>query len=170
MNDVVYSEDLESILEERALKLASATFGNKHRDVAFQVALFSVGEESFGVPATSVREIALLPPVTMLPNLPALLLGIIQQRGELISVIDGAELLCVDDAPEPRYCIVLDSPSGPLGIAVTSTDGFEDVHGDELLDGLGKSHRPVSATTRSLVSVVDVERVLAHPSLIVNTC
>ncbi|MCB1742289.1 MAG: chemotaxis protein CheW [Gammaproteobacteria bacterium] len=162
-------ESLEKVFAERARKLAVSTTDEKQRESVANVALFRVGAEAFGVDALSVRDIAPLPPVTALPCLPSLLTGIIQLRGELMSVIDAAVLLELDEAPSARYCIVLESRRGAVGLAVSAIDGFREIFADELIDGLGKGHRPVMATTRDLVSMLDVEQVFAHDKLIVNT-
>ena len=53
-----------------------------------QVVRFMVGKESFGVDIGSVQEIVTVPEITMVPDTPDFLEGIINLRGKIVSVID----------------------------------------------------------------------------------
>lgn len=53
-----------------------------------QVVGFRVGDETFGVPISHVREIIRVPQITALPNAPEYVEGVINLRGKIISVID----------------------------------------------------------------------------------
>ncbi len=53
-----------------------------------QLVTFKIGEEEFGVDILSVQEIIRLMQITMVPNAPAFIEGVINLRGKVIPVID----------------------------------------------------------------------------------
>jgi purine-binding chemotaxis protein CheW len=61
---------------------------NVRADLAGRYLAFSLGAESFAVPLLSVREVIAMPEVTPVPHTPAHFLGIMNLRGQIISVID----------------------------------------------------------------------------------
>ena len=79
-----------------------------------------VGNEAYGVPLASVREIMVPPPMTEVPRAADHFLGVISVRGEIITVIDLAKLLnpeVVDDEPHGRMLLV-DNGQEIIGVAV----------------------------------------------------
>lgn len=74
--------DLSSVLEYPEIDLA----GNSSAE-AVKFVIFQIDDEFFGVPATSVTEVALPLPVTILPNSPDWLSGLINLRGEIVAVV-----------------------------------------------------------------------------------
>jgi len=55
--------------------------------------LFSIGNKRLAAPIANVAEVGDLPPVTELPNLPGWVLGIINVRSEIVSVVDLVRFL-----------------------------------------------------------------------------
>ncbi len=79
-----------------------------------------VGNEAYGVPLASVREILVPPPMTEVPRAANHFLGVISVRGEIITVIDLAKLLTlevVNDEPHGRVLLV-DNGQELIGVAV----------------------------------------------------
>ncbi len=79
-----------------------------------------VGNEAYGVPLASVREILVPPPMTEVPRAADHFLGVISVRGEIISVIDLAKLLnleVVSNEPHGRVLLV-DNGQEFIGVAV----------------------------------------------------
>ncbi|MDH3623226.1 MAG: chemotaxis protein CheW [Myxococcales bacterium] len=79
-----------------------------------------VGNEAYGVPLASVREILVPPPMTEVPRAANHFLGVISVRGEIITVIDLAKLLnleVVNDEPHGRVLLV-DNGQELIGVAV----------------------------------------------------
>ena len=58
-----------------------------------QVLTLGVGTATYAVPVTSVQEILDLRPITVLPDAPMHLIGVIDVRGEGVAVMDLATLL-----------------------------------------------------------------------------
>src|SRR5213078_2677277 len=49
---------------------------------------FQVGRETYGVPITSLHEIVRVPEITVVPDAPVYLEGVINLRGKIVSVMD----------------------------------------------------------------------------------
>ena len=58
------------------------------KTIAGKYITFVLGEESYGIPALKVREIIRLVHITVLPQMPGHIKGVINLRGKIIPVID----------------------------------------------------------------------------------
>lgn len=57
-------------------------------DKDLQVVGFRIGDETFGVPISTVREIVRVPEITVVPNAPGHIVGVINLRGKIVPVMD----------------------------------------------------------------------------------
>lgn len=83
--------------------------------------LFQAGDEWFGLPIASVREIQPLPRVTRVPNAPGEILGVLNLRGRSLTLFDLVR--CLGIPPGTRqvtHAVVLDfgDPDLQVGFAV----------------------------------------------------
>lgn len=78
------------------------------------------GNEAYGVPLASVREILVPPPMTEVPRAADHFLGVISVRGEIITVIDLPKLLNLEVANDGTHSRVLlvDNGQELIGMAV----------------------------------------------------
>jgi purine-binding chemotaxis protein CheW len=80
-----------------------------------EVLLFRLERELYAIPSSSVREVARFRPWTPVPGAPAVLPGIISQRGMILPVVEPRELLGLEQ-PEltraARLVIVLHNEIG----------------------------------------------------------
>jgi len=155
----------EGILRRRAERLARTKDVQSQRTFRAHVALLEAGDQIFGLPVARLREIVETPSVTPLPRLPAALRGIAQVRGELLAVADLATLLGLDKPSRPGCLAVLVGERGTLGLQATRTVGFRDIYEEELSGG-GEGERPLLGVTRDLVTLLDVDRLLANEQLV----
>jgi two-component system chemotaxis response regulator CheV len=64
-----------------------------------ELLLFSLGtSETFGINVFKVREVSPTPPITLTPNMPFGVEGVISLRGSIIPVISLAKFIKLDDA------------------------------------------------------------------------
>ncbi|HEY3445668.1 MAG TPA: chemotaxis protein CheW [Myxococcales bacterium] len=160
----------QDILDKRARALAAVPSAAGQRRLAQTVALVKVGAETFGVPVDGLREIVRAPPLTPLPGLPAWLPGILHLRGEVLCAVHLGQWFAIADPRPAQYLVVLDGAEFPLGLLVSAVAGFRDVHEDEFASGLGEAEttaarRPISRTTRDLVSILDLPTLVKNPDL-----
>ncbi|MFH1092894.1 MAG: chemotaxis protein CheW [Candidatus Omnitrophota bacterium] len=121
-----------------------------------QLVVFKIGDEEFGVEINQVREIVKLVSITRMPKAPVFIEGVVNLRGQIITVIDLAKRLdlpstgrtdstriMVVEVGEDTVGMIVDSVSEVLRL---STDNIEDtpalieteVH-EKYLRGVGKS-------------------------------
>lgn len=87
---LIHSAD--QILKERALSLARETIDDEDRDV-LGILLFRLDEEWYSVRVEDVREIYQEYVVTSVPCTPDFVQGVVNIRGEIMSVTDVARLM-----------------------------------------------------------------------------
>lgn len=66
---------------------------NKQKE--YQLVIFAIGDEEFGVDISQVREIVRLIPITYLPKAPEFIEGVVNLRGQVVAVIDLAKRLVI---------------------------------------------------------------------------
>ncbi len=81
---------------------------------------FQVGAEWFALPIPCVREIQPLPPPVRVPNARPEILGIVNLRGRVLTLLATAAPLRVRRASPPSHCLVLDlgEPDLYVGLAI----------------------------------------------------
>jgi purine-binding chemotaxis protein CheW len=83
---------------------------------------FQVGRETYGVPITSLHEIVRVPEITVVPDAPDYMEGVINLRGKIVSVLDLRKRLGeAQVAPSRRNRILVVEHNGRLaGLIVDS--------------------------------------------------
>jgi len=83
---------------------------------------FKVGRETYGVPITSLHEIVRVPEITVVPDAPDYMEGVINLRGKIVAVLDLRKRLGeAEAAPSRRNRILVAEHSGRLaGLIVDS--------------------------------------------------
>lgn len=82
----------EEVLARRADSLAHEAVEEDHGD-SEGILLFRLGDEWYGVYVSDVREIYQEYAITPIPCVPDFILGVVNIRGEIISVMDVAKLM-----------------------------------------------------------------------------
>ncbi|MFW2387335.1 MAG: chemotaxis protein CheW [Polyangiales bacterium] len=85
-----------------------------------QVLAVSAGDELYGFPLSSVREILMPPPLTEVPRAAEHFLGIISVRGEIVTLVDLPKRLDLDarEARPAGRILLVDNGDEVLGLAV----------------------------------------------------
>lgn len=92
---------------------------------------FSLGDEAYGIPVLKVREIITMLHITMVPQMPPHVKGVINLRGKVIPVIDLRTKLGLHETPlSENSCIVvvqLSMPGGEVKNIGLIVDAVEEV-------------------------------------------
>jgi len=86
-----------------------------------QVVVFDLDAEEYAIPIADVREVIKIPEITPVPNSPDFVLGIINLRGKVYSIINletRFKLTRQNVTTKPRHIIIVDSPSSSFGVMV----------------------------------------------------
>lgn len=137
-----------------------------------QLVVFALGEESFGVDISSVREIIRWQPVTHMPDTPESVLGVLNLRGTVIPVVDLRNRfgMASSAATDATRILVVDIGTD-VGALVDSVEEVMRVPSDaigelspvvasgnsEYIDGIAK-------TGDRLLILLSMERALSEPS------
>jgi purine-binding chemotaxis protein CheW len=138
-------DQVRKILRERAESLAQADSEEQAVETR-GILLFRLGDETYAVDVGSVREILNGFAVTRIPCVPSHVLGVINVRGEIVSVVDLTSVLS-SGAAGPRS---LDQDEGN-GIIVRS----EDVTAMLVVDEIGDIIEVPSASIEPPLSSLD---------------
>jgi purine-binding chemotaxis protein CheW len=162
--------DLDALLDRRAERLARRGQSGSGRDAVLEVVEVEIAGERFGIPLQATQQIVRMPRITELPGLPAWILGVTQVRGRLVSVLDLGRWFGLEATPNPASLVLISSRSRLLGIAANAVLDARAVFADELPEddrGTTARERPVSAVTNDLLSILDVQRLLDSPEVLV---
>ncbi len=166
-------EQAKQILRARAEALARQPDKAQAVDT-LEFVEFLLAYEKYAVESRYVREIYPLENLTPLPCTPAFVLGIVNLRGEILSVIDIKKFF---DLPEKgltdlNKVIVLQSDNMLFGILADAVLGVRHVPRAEIQPSLptltGIREKYLRGVTRDRTVVLDAEKLLADEKIIVK--
>lgn len=162
------------VLRQRARELARDTGGTGTADTILSVVEFELAGERYAVELVHVREVSLLKELTPVPCTPAFVLGIINLRGEIRTVIDLKKFF---DLPskgitELNKIIMLHAGGMELGLLADAILGVRAVSAAALQPPLptltGVRADYLRGVTHDRLVVLDAAKLLASSRIIVN--
>jgi purine-binding chemotaxis protein CheW len=166
-------EEAKRILKARARALAREPEKAQAADT-LELVEFLLAHETYAVESHHVREVYPLENLTPLPCTPAFVLGIVNLRGEILSVIDIKKFF---DLPEKgltdlNKVIVLQSDGMSFGILADVILGIRRVPLSEIQPSLptltGIREKYLKGVTRERTVLLDAEKLLADEKIIVR--
>ena len=165
--------EIQRILEERTAALARVA---DHDDLGETISLvvLALGAERYAIDIDHVREIRAMETLTQLPATPVFWLGLVNLRGNLAPVLDlrrymgiqatagsddGAQLVVVEAAGVSVALKVDDVPEVRV-VPITRI-------GPSLVEASSERQDVQIGLTDDLMAVIDVEALLADPSLVI---
>jgi purine-binding chemotaxis protein CheW len=129
--------------------------------------VFRLGDRTYGIDLAAVREILRPRPASRLPGAPPAVVGLINVRGVIITVIDLGVALGVRDRPAGNAVVLVEHGTKLVGVAV---DEVIDVQrrADDDLDVVpaqvraGGAVRALGAHDGEVVVVLDIHDLLSH--------
>ncbi len=96
-----------------------------------QMALFFVGNETFGIVINKIKEIVRVPIITSVPNAPSFLVGLANLRGRVLPVIDARKRLGIEhaDVTDASRILVIENGENTTGILVDRVKGVSSIEG-----------------------------------------
>ncbi|MDO8776467.1 MAG: chemotaxis protein CheW [Burkholderiaceae bacterium] len=166
--------ETQRILEARALALAREPAPAESADDWIEVVEFILAHERYALASEYVREVYPLEELTPLPCTPAFVLGIVNLRGEILSVIDIKKFF---DLPEKgltdlNKVIVLESEDMVFGIVADAISGVRRILRADIQPSLptltGIREAYLQGVTAERVVILDAQKLLADEKLIVQ--
>ena len=167
-------EETKRILTERAQSLARAPAKAAAGDQFIEVIEFVLAFESYAIETRYVREVEPLDHLTPLPGTPAFVLGIVNVRGEILSVIDLRKFF---ELPEKgltdlNKVIVLESENMLFGVLADGVAGVRQVPVADIQPSLptltGIREAYLRGVTPGRMVILDAEKLLTDESIVVQ--
>lgn len=119
----------DAILAERAQQLARQAADASRSEAVLTVVVFRMAHETYALEMRRIRGIHPLADITKIPGVPDFIRGIINLRGEIISVVDLKIFFdLTDDAPvRSPQVIILSSDDMEFGILADDILGIRDI-------------------------------------------
>lgn len=137
-----------------------------------QVVGFRIGNETFGVRISSVREIVRVPEITAVPNAPETVEGVINLRGKIIPVMDLRKRFGQPEIQNDRKnrILVVELENKLLGLIVNSASEVLKIPPSEIeapgtvfADGEASYVTGVGKLNGRLIILLDIVKLLHRP-------
>ena len=167
-------EERDKILKVRAKIFSRELEAKGEKDEYVEVLEFLLAHEMYGIELKYVREVYPLKELTPIPAIPAFVLGIVNVRGEILSVIDIKKFF---DLPEKgltdlNKVIILHSADMEFGILADSIIGVRNILLSELKTSLptltGIREEYLKGVTKEREIILDGGKLLSDKGIIVN--
>lgn len=167
-------EEKNKILKSRAKILAVESEKKAKAEEFIQVVEFLLASEKYAVASEYVREIYPLKEFTPIPCTPPFVLGIINVRGQILSVIDIKKFFGLPEKglTDLNKVIILHTESMEFGILADAIIGVRNIVVSELqtslptLTGIREEYLKGIAKERTVI--LDAEKLLSDKSIVVH--
>jgi purine-binding chemotaxis protein CheW len=138
-------------------------------NILVELATFYIGDALCGMDILKIQEINKLMDMTKVPQAPSYVIGILNLRGQIVTIIDlGKKLgLGVTDATLSSRNIIVNSPGEHVGLLVTRLSDVISADTDKIerapanMGGIqGEFFSGVYKTEDRLVGILDINKVL----------
>ena len=167
------AEETRRILKARARALARESAKTETTDERLEVLEFSLADEKYGIESSYVREVFSLKELTALPCTPSFVLGLVNVRGQILSVIDIKKFFDLSDRDRTgrNEVIVVHTDRLELGILADAVLGVRLMPLADLQTSLptltGVRAEYLRGVTKEPMVVLDGQKLLSSPKLIV---
>jgi purine-binding chemotaxis protein CheW len=167
-------EDKRSLLKKRARDLAREPATAVEAREFIEITEFRLAAETYGLSTAFLREVYPLKDYTPLPGVPPFVLGIINVRGQILSVVDIKKFFNLKETGlgEFNKVIILHNDRMEFGILADAILGTRSIPLDAILappttiTGIGAEY--LKGVTGERVIVLDAEKILNDEKIIVN--
>lgn len=161
-------------LRARAQQLAKEPLRAAHDGPSVDVIVFALGTEVYALETAYVREVYPLKDFTALPGVPPFILGIVNVRGQILSVVDLKKFfgLANKGLGELNKVIILHNEHMEFGILADVILGNRPVFSMELQDSLpaltGIRAEYLKGVTSEALIVLDGQRILNDRRMLIH--
>ncbi len=140
-------------------------------DPVYQLVTFHLEDETYGINVMHVQEVLRVTEIAPVPGAPPYVLGIINLRGNVVTVIDTRSRFCFPpgDIGEASRIVIIESEMQVVGILVDSVAEVVELQGSEIdsapnvgNEESSKFIQGVATRDSSLLIVVDLNKLLSE--------
>lgn len=169
---VTSQDKLKAILEERARALAQAT--ETQTGESMSLVVFALANETYGIATEYVREVQPLRDITPVPCTPEFVIGVINIRGSIYSVIDIRNFFGVPkrEIGDSTKVILVSALGLEVGILADDVKGATSIPLPEIkpplaVQGVAKEEF-IQGITKEMLIILNLEAVLRDERIIVH--
>lgn len=142
----------------------------KSKDEIVQWVTFRLDNEKYGIRVMQVQEVLRMTEIAPVPGAPDYVLGIINLRGNVVTVIDSRKRfgLTEQEADDSTRIVIIEADKHVVGILVDSVAEVVDLRSSEIdaapnvgNDDSSKYIQGVSSRDKELLILVDVNKLLS---------
>jgi purine-binding chemotaxis protein CheW len=166
--------DINKILKQRAIELSEVTAGEAVDHDTIEIVEFVLSYEKYGIESRYVDEVYPMKDYTSVPGTPPFVLGIINLRGTILSVIDIRKFfdLPVKGLSNLNRVIVVRTPMMELGIISDFILGVRRIPKRTIQSSLptltGIRAKYLHGLTEEGLVILDVDKIVTDPEIVVN--
>lgn len=163
-------QEREARLQARTREWAKSVT-QEDPDAWIEVLCFNLSDEIYAIETEHIASVLPLPQFTPLPNTPPFVLGIVNVRGHIVSVLDLRVFfeLPISGLSDKNFLAILQGPEMEFGLLIDRVQGIARIKRDSLQSGLanlsGVRASYLLGVTTEQWTVLDGARLLADPSL-----
>lgn len=170
----VRKQEMKAILKARAEALAEKTEDDFGYFKHIELIVFQLATETYGIETDFVREVYPLKNFTKLPGVPDFVLGIINVRGQIISVIDLKKFFHLPEIGlgELNKVIIIRDAQMEFGVLADRILGSQSIPAETLQTSMsnapGVGPEYLKGITKDHLIVLDAKKMLEDEKIIVN--
>ena len=141
-NNILSKEEKHSILKARAKVLAVEKKDETAQKDFIEIVVFKLASETYGIESSFIGEVHPLKDFTILPGMPSFVLGIINVRGQIFSIIDLKKFFNLPEKGlgELNKVIIIRNERMEFGILADIIQGACSLSLDEIQIQPGSAH------------------------------
>ncbi|CAG0945159.1 Chemotaxis protein CheW [Anaerolineae bacterium] len=168
------SDKMRAILEARAKALTKSTEAQTGQNQRVQLVVFQLANETYGIATDYVQEVQPMRDITPVPCTPGFVVGVINIRGSIYSVIDirsffGVEKKNITDATK---VILVNATGLEIGILADDVKGATSILVNEIKPPLATQgtvkEEFIQGVTKDMLIILNLESLLRDERIIVH--
>jgi len=171
MNEVL---EKKRILKERAEFLSIEPEERIIEGTSLGIVIFRLSYETYAIESSFIQEVQPLKDFTYIPGVPAFILGIVNIRGRIISIVDLKKFFNLEEKGlgQLNLLIIIKNEKMELGILADDIIGISSVPLDSIkpvpssISGIGKEY--LRGVTKEHMIVLNAENILNDQKIIID--
>ena len=167
-------EENKAILRSRAREMAQEPEKQTTDSLITNFLIFDLAGETYGINATFVREVYPLKDYTSLPGVPSYILGILNVRGQILTIVNLKKLFKLPEKGlgELNKVIIIRNHKMEFGIMADSIMGIKTFPYDSIgelpatFTGVGSDY--LKGITPENIIILDGEKILGDNKIIID--
>lgn len=142
----------------------------------FQIVVFKLGEEEYGLHIDQIKEVVITPTITKMPQTPSYIRGVANVRGNVIAILDLEEKFGLNatasNAPTGNnFTLVIESEDYKMGVLVKEVPNTLSISTDHIEQSvfLGGDHQGdkayvtgIAKLDKRLIVMIDIFKVISE--------